>query len=113
MAWYSHSHPDLLIRSLVIEDTARSGRHGLHNVRGLWGQKESWREWAERKGIIEPGTYNIIMPKEELLTMARESIPPLESNLNFALPVLECHNPPLPDLRQPESDVEYEYAEAA
>lgn len=110
--FYGAKHPDLLTRSLKIEDNARDGKHGLGNVRGLWGQKESWREWSERKGIIEPGTYNIIMPKEELLALAQESIPPLESNLTFALPVLECHTPPLPNLQYPENN-HFEYAEAA
>lgn len=107
LAWYAHAHPDLLIRSLKIEDNARNGKHGLANVRGLWGQKESWREWSERKGIIEPGTYSIIMPKEELLAMAQECIPPLESNLTFALPVLDHHNPPLPELRTSFDEIEY------
>jgi hypothetical protein len=87
LAWYAHSHPDLLIRSLVIEDTARNGKHGLGNVKGLSGQQDSWRTWCEQEGIIKEGSYEIIMPRELLLEIARERMPPMESNLDFALPV--------------------------
>jgi hypothetical protein len=90
--WMASAHPDLLKRSLTIEDTARNGKHGLRGVNGLWGQDNkhrtgSWRKWCEEQGLIEPGTYTVKADREWLLEKARETFPPLESNLDFELPI--------------------------
>lgn len=84
--WMGAKHPDLLARALRIEDTARDGKHGLGNVQGLWGQKESWRQWCEQEAIVAPGTYTVIADPQALLQKARALMPPLESNLDFKLP---------------------------
>lgn len=84
--WLGAEHPDLLARALVIEDTAKHGKHGLTGVNGLWGKKESWREFCETNGIIAKGGYDVVMDKAEMLSRARETKPPLESNLDFSLP---------------------------
>lgn len=84
--WYAATHPELLKRALVMEDTAKNGKHGLGNVKGLW-RKESWRAWCENNGIIAPGTYDVIADRDELLQKVRDTKPPLESNLDFSLPV--------------------------
>ena len=85
-------HPDLLINSLIMEDTARNGKHGLRAVNGLWGQgKPGWRQWCEEEKIIAPGTYDIIATTEWLLEKVRELKPPLESNLDFHLPLDASH----------------------
>jgi len=93
--WLAAEHPDLLQRALVMEDTARDGKHGLGNVKGLWGQKESWREFCETNKIIAQGTYTVIAKKADLLQEARKTKPPLESNLDFALPIEDSHLEPL------------------
>jgi hypothetical protein len=92
LMWMAAEHPDLLERALIIEDTARNGKHGLHGVTGLWGQDSkklpgSWRQWCEDQGIIEPGTYNVVADQEWLLAEARKSKPELEINLDFELPL--------------------------
>ena len=98
--WLAAEHPELLVRSLLIEDTARHGKHGLGNVQGLWGQKESWRSWCENTGVIAPGTYRIIASKEVLLRKAREGKPPLESNLDFELALPSMNKVlPVPDIQ--------------
>lgn len=86
--WMAAEHPDLISRALNIEDTARNGKHGLGNVKGLGGQKESWRDWCEKEGIVAPGTRTVIAEPELMLEKARETMPPLESNLDFQLPLL-------------------------
>ena len=93
--WLAAEHPDLLKRALVIEDNARAGKHGLGNVQGLWGQKESWREFCEVNKIIEPGTYTVIADSADLLREARKTKPPLENNLDFSLPIEDSHLEPL------------------
>lgn len=95
--WYSSTHPDLLARALIMEDNAQNGKHGLRSIRGLWAQKQSWREWAESNGVVAPGGYTVIADKKRLLQLAREGIPKMESNLDFALSVeLQRHKTSVP-----------------
>ena len=69
-------HPDLFLRSIKIEDTARAGKHGLQTVAGLW-RKQSWRGWAEEAGILKGN--EIVMPKAELEKLALAAKPAIES----------------------------------
>lgn len=87
--WMAAEHPDLIERGLKIEDVAREGKHGLGNVKGLRGQKESWREWCEKEGIIAPGSRTVIADPARMLEKARELKPPMESNLDFRLPLAQ------------------------
>lgn len=87
--WMAAEYPDLVSRALRIEDTARDGKHGLGNVRGLWGQKESWREWCEKEGIVAPGTRTVIADRLLMLEKARALMPPMESNLEISLSKLD------------------------
>lgn len=78
--WLAGAHPDLFLRAIEMEDRARSGRHGLNEVKGLWGRDVgptkgkpmgklgSWRGWAERAGILRG--MEVVMSKEELLAQA-------------------------------------------
>jgi len=84
--WMAAEHPDLVARALRIEDTARDGKHGLGNVKGLWGHGVSWRTWCEQEGIIAEGTRDVIAEQEWLLAKAMEIKPPMESNLDFFIP---------------------------
>jgi len=61
LLWLAAKHPEHFMRTLKIEDTARAGKHGLTEVKGLWGRKApkgalgdgSWRSWAEANGIVD------------------------------------------------------------
>lgn len=110
--WYAASHPDLLQRALRLEDNAKDGKHGLGNVKGLW-RKESWRSWCERNGIIAPGTYDVIADRDDMLRQARELMPPMESNLDFALPVGPVSTPFTINQVGLVDEPEFEYLEAA
>jgi hypothetical protein len=78
--WLAGTHPELFLRAVEMEDRAREGKHGLHEVKGFWGRDVeptakrpegktgSWRVWAERKGILH-GTA-VVMPRDELLAHA-------------------------------------------
>jgi hypothetical protein len=78
--WLAAVHPELFVRAVVMEDTARAGRHGLTKIAGLWGRDSaptkrkpeghtgSWRRWAENKGILR-GT-EVVMPAVDLLAHA-------------------------------------------
>lgn len=85
--WLAGKHPELFLRAIAMEDRARSGRHGLKTIQGLWGRDEkptrnksegkpgSWRVWAERQGILAGN--EIIAPAAKLLLMA-ERLKPVE-----------------------------------
>ena len=83
--WMAAEHPELLVRATYMEDIARNGKHGFVSTKGL-GRSFGWRPWCEKNGIIEPGTYNIVANKQELLAQVREEMPPLENYLTFDLP---------------------------
>jgi hypothetical protein len=79
--WLAAVHPTLFLRAVALEDRARNGKHGLHEVKGLWGRditptarrKEhvgSWRTWAERVGIFRG--EHITAPRAQLLKRAEE-----------------------------------------
>lgn len=80
LVWLAGAHPDLFLRAVAMEDRARSGRHGLHKVQGLWGRDQaptarkpegrtgSWRAWAELKGILLGD--QVVMPAGQLIAMA-------------------------------------------
>jgi hypothetical protein len=80
VVWLAGAHPDLFLRAIAMEDGARAGRHGLHEVRGLWGRDVaptvrrpdgrlgSWRAWSELKGILRG--VEVVMPAGQLLTLA-------------------------------------------
>lgn len=79
--WMAAKHPDLFLRAIAIEDSARAGEHGLGNVKGL-NRKWGWREWAEQAGIIatnREGTF-IVMHFSKLMEHAMIGKPPGESN---------------------------------
>ncbi len=89
--WLAAVHPDLFLDAIHMEDVARAGKHGLHEVVGLWGRnvkdsgngrrgQGSWRAWAELEGIIEPGTMNIVLSKDRLLYRASVAKPDIEAN---------------------------------
>ncbi len=83
--WLAGTHPDLFLRAVAMEDRARAGRHGLQEVRGLWGRDVgptsrrpegrmgSWRAWAEHKGILRG--EEVAMPAAQLLAMAAKLRP--------------------------------------
>jgi hypothetical protein len=90
--WLAAMHPDLFLDSIFMEDNARNGKHGLHEVVGLWGRnvkdsgngrrgQGSWRSWAELEGIIAPGGSEVILSKDRLLYRASLMKPPEEANL--------------------------------
>jgi hypothetical protein len=76
--WLAAAHPDLFLRAIAIEDSARRGQHGLGNVKGL-NRKWGWREWSEKAGILS-GT-KIVMSKGELHRLAAEGKPEGEANV--------------------------------
>lgn len=84
--WLAAEHPDLLLRAIHMEDVARTGKHGLITSKGLWRSK-SWREWCEAEGIIAPGGVKVIADPKEMREKARAQMPPLESNLDFGVPL--------------------------
>lgn len=84
--WMAAQYPDLLVRAIHLEDNARLGKHGFKTTKGLW-RNESWRTWCENEGILTPGTLEIVADPEAMLAKARELMPALESNLDFALPI--------------------------
>lgn len=69
-------HPELFLRAIIIEDTARNGKNGLDTVKGLW-RKQSWRGWAEAEGILQGNA--VVMPKTELAAKALAMKPTMES----------------------------------
>lgn len=83
--WLAGAHPVLFLRAIAMEDRARAGRHGLNEVKGLWGRDVaptakrpdgklgSWRAWAELKGIIRGD--EIVMSAEQLLAQAEAMKP--------------------------------------
>jgi hypothetical protein len=68
-------HPDMFLRAIKLEDNARSGKHGLGTVQGLW-RKQGWRAWAEREGILAGDA--IVMDVAELERRALAAKPALE-----------------------------------
>lgn len=69
-------YPELLIRSLRMEDTARAGRHGLKTVAGLW-RKQSWRAWCEAQGVTRGDS--VIMSRTALETRILAEKPTFET----------------------------------
>lgn len=88
LKWLAAQHPDLLIRSLKMEDIARDGKHGFKTTKGL-GRSFNWRDFCEDQGIVKRGAYEIIADPEALIRQVREEMPPLESNLDFELPIMD------------------------
>lgn len=70
-------HPELLLRSLAMEDRARAGKHGLKKVAGLW-RKQSWRAWCEAQGIVRGN--EVVMPVAELEARVAAMKPSYESD---------------------------------
>lgn len=89
--WLAGRHPELFLRAIAMEDGARAGKHGLNEVKGLWGRDTgptkknpdgklgSWRAWAEKQGILQGN--QVVMPSEKLLLVARTLKPKVESNI--------------------------------
>jgi hypothetical protein len=88
LLWLAAKHPDLFVRALRIEDGARAGKHGLNEVKGLWGRKApkgelgdgSWRGWAEANGIVAPGGLEVVADREALMERAMREKPEAEAN---------------------------------
>ena len=73
------NHRDLFDRALALEDNARTGKHGLKKIEGLWGRTRkkdgrpgSWRAWAEREGLLAAAPSEVVLEAEvlELAEMA-------------------------------------------
>lgn len=88
LLWLAAKHPDLFERALRVEDGARDGKHGLTEVKGLWGRKApkgeagdgSWRSWAEANGIVAPGGTTVIADRAALMARAMAAKPSYEAN---------------------------------
>lgn len=85
LMWLAARHPELFAKALLIEDTARDGRHGFKTIKGL-GRNWSWREWAEGESIVAAGGYDVITDAAELLARAEALKPSYEANDCRTLP---------------------------
>lgn len=93
--WLAAKHPEHFLRAIKIEDGARDGKHGLHEVKGLWGRKApkgaagdgSWRSWAEAEGVLVGD--QIVGDVAAVLARAHAAKPSIESN-----DTLPCEAPP-------------------
>lgn len=83
--WLAARHPELFLKAICMEDTARDGKHGLGTTKGL-GRTWSWRTWAETEGVLAGN--EIVMGAAELLRKAEAAKPDYESN-DCTLPCME------------------------
>ena len=75
--WLAGRHPELFLRAVKMEDTARNGKNGFTSIKGL-GRNWSWREFGETEGFLEGTT--VTMPAAELLAKAAALKPAYEAN---------------------------------
>lgn len=80
--------PEKFLRAVLIEDTARNGKHGLKAVNGLWGRDRkatknrparsgSWRAFGEEQGFLRGN--EIVMDAETLRARARALKPEVDA----------------------------------
>jgi len=75
------NHPVLFLQALAVEENARTGRHGLRKVEGLWrrtrkadGRPGSWLAWAKQTGLLESAQVRSGKSLPQVLAELRASV---------------------------------------